>query len=1002
MRNVLAGIAVLAIAGAATAATHNVPTDFPTIQAAIDDPGTVAGDVIHVEPGTYVLAATVNVTKAVTVEGAGSSATIIQVSGTGYRFRMIAAGAVLQNMQIQKTDTTSQNIVYLGASNVSVKNNLIWGLYAVSTDPTTRAIEVAGGLTGLLIDSNTIHNLRQPAYINKSSGTVRNNYVYLTRGWVVSDGSSITFTGNTWGSGAQANYLDIAIIVDSPPTPPPGFYPDIAAISAANNGAVIQDQRVTPATLSVVYVDASAPSGGDGTITKPYQTVTAGITSVVAGGTIHVAAGTYVEQVEVTKDLTILGSGAATIIKSPATLTKSFTTSAVNKPIVFVHDTGNAALKNLTVDGDGKGNANYRFMGIAYWNAGGRVEGCEIKNVQDTPFSGAQHGVGVGVYNADAVSRTFTLESCRLHDIQKTFAVLNGAGLTATVKNNVFTGVGPTGVTAQNGIQMSYGVNGVVEQNVVTGFYYTGPSWGASAMLAYGAGNVAFTGNVASLSNFGLNAYACASITAHQNSFVGNDWGFVNDSDILVDAKENWWGTPSGATYVTEDATVYAGDGDVAWDSYPPKLDVSLPLAKPAQANALYLEPTPASIYIKPGESIVVNMSVANLQQLVNACQAILGYSSTYFADPTGGTVQAPGAGPWDQVIWDSWVDSTGVPGEIDTAIGVNANGAVGTNIDATVCKITLTARSGVEGVTQMVFRPDVSDVESTWFSDMSANPVLPAKINSTNIYIDGTAPTASLAATQNSVDVLNCANQTIEGTVNIAVTASDALSGLAGAPVVTVTKGSDALPVTFVNESPAGQFNYTVTFLTTTPVGTWTISATATDKADNATVVTGTLCFDRKVTGSVSFSTLSSAAYSITRDVTFAATDGGGAVLKTWTVTVSFTNDTGTRVASGSYALTDVPTTTANLSAKTAWSLRKKLPVALVNGQASGVDFMLLGGDVNGSNSVNVLDYSILKTNWMKEMPGAAVADVNGDGSVGTLDYSIMKDNWFKTGDSE
>jgi len=51
--------------------------------------------------------------------------------------------------------------------------------------------------------------------------------------------------------------------------------------------------------------------------------------------------------------------------------------------------------------------------------------------------------------------------------------------------------------------------------------------------------------------------------------------------------------------------------------------------------NILTLVPTADSIYIKPGESILVDMNVSQLQQYVNACQAMLGYSSFYFGNPT-------------------------------------------------------------------------------------------------------------------------------------------------------------------------------------------------------------------------------------------------------------------------------------------------------------------------------------------------------------------------------
>ncbi len=112
----------------------------------------------------------------------------------------------------------------------------------------------AGAMSGLNIEGNTIYALRQPGLHSAvlTTGTIQNNYVYGTKGWVL-EGGNLTFTGNTWGTGADANVYDIAILVDVGAGP----YPDIVAMSNANNGAVIEDQRVSPAVLSVVYVDAS-------------------------------------------------------------------------------------------------------------------------------------------------------------------------------------------------------------------------------------------------------------------------------------------------------------------------------------------------------------------------------------------------------------------------------------------------------------------------------------------------------------------------------------------------------------------------------------------------------------------------------------------------------------------------------------------------------------------------------------------------------------------------
>jgi len=128
---------------------------------------------------------------------------------------------------------------------------------------------------------------------------------------------------------------------------------------------------------------------------------------------------------------------------------------------------------------------------------------------------------------------------------------------------------------------------------------------------------------------------------------------------------------------------------------------------------------------------------------------------------------------------------------------------------------------------------------------------------------------------------------------------------------------------------------------------------------------------------------------------VTFVAT--GGAT-KTWALTLPFSGGV------AAYTLTDVPAGTTGISAKTAWSLRNKLAVTLDgNGQATGVDFIvgekLLGGDINGSNSINIQDYAILKLKWFTTDP---VADIDGSGVVNNTDYTIMKGNWFKVGDPQ
>jgi hypothetical protein len=260
---------------------------------------------------------------------------------------------------------------------------------------------------------------------------------------------------------------------------------------------------------------------------------------------------------------------------------------------------------------------------------------------------------------------------------------------------------------------------------------------------------------------------------------------------------------------------------------------------------------------------------------------------------------------------------------------------------------------------------------------------------------IDSTDPTVdAIAASQGGGPDLTPSGTALQGTVDIAVTVSDSLSGVAGAPTVTVTpNGGSAEAATLVGESPAGTFNYTWTVTSTTPNGQAVITVSGlTDNAGNvAADATDTFEVDKnQITGQVELDSFVGAA----RDVTFVAT--GGAT-KSWTQTLSFAGGV------ASYVLTEVPDGTTHLSAKAAWNLRRKLPAALDGSGQATADFTgaskLPGGDINGSNSINILDYGVLKINWFTTN---AVADIDGDGQVALSDYSIMKTNWFQRGDDE
>ena len=137
------------------------------------------------------------------------------------------------------------------------------------------------------------------------------------------------------------------------------------------------------------------------------------------------------------------------------------------------------------------------------------------------------------------------------------------------------------------------------------------------------------------------------------------------------------------------------------------------------------------------------------------------------------------------------------------------------------------------------------------------------------------------------------------------------------------------------------------------------------------------------------------------TRSVTFKATDATGAVLGTWDQSLTFAAGAdGYGVAP--FTLTSVPAGTAQISAKSPWNLRKRLTVAFLGGAGTasftGVS-QLPGGDLDGSNVVDLTDYFQLATAWYQVN---AAADIDGSGMVDLDDYFIMANHWNETTDPE
>ncbi len=359
--------------GMASAMDCNAVTpSYNTINGAVA--AASAGYIIRVCPGTYPLASTVNVALAnLTIVAAQATKPIVQVGGTMDGFNVTATGVTLEDLEIVKIGTGDQHhMVRVLANNFTGKDNYIHGPSWQMPNHVSRAFIIAPGVTGFLIDANVIEDLRQPAYTDPgTSGTVSNNTWTGTKGWV-NDGGLITFTNNTMTTCAACD-TDIALLNNADPAYQT-FYANRLALSNGNNNAHI-DVQFTPAADSgraISYVNkATGLSTNDGRVTTPYQSIqqaifnpTSGIVDgTLPGGTVNVAAGTYIENIDVSRQLSVLGPNEAINPNTGSRVAEAVITTAVsdndftdgeddNTSTVVRLNAEGIIFRGFTVDGD--------------------------------------------------------------------------------------------------------------------------------------------------------------------------------------------------------------------------------------------------------------------------------------------------------------------------------------------------------------------------------------------------------------------------------------------------------------------------------------------------------------------------------------------------------------------------------------------------------------------------------------------------------------------------
>jgi MBG domain/Right handed beta helix region len=304
------------------------------------------------------------------------------------------------------------------------------------------------------------------------------------------------------------------------------------------------------------------------------------INAASSGATISIAAGNYPEQLTINKPLTLIGAGATTVVASPllTATTVSYTSGTKLYPIILVKGTTGVTIENLKIDGSVVGpTVDEPLFGIIFQNASGTISNTTVNNIAlSQSLFGMQYGIAIFVQsdNIGGVSNV-NIQNNVITAYDKAGIVCNENGTICTVTDNTVTGVDPTSLIAQNGIQIGYGAAATIANNHVNGNSYQGSgtgntenyftsTWQSCGILLYDAlPATTISNNTVSSNDLGVCAYNETSSTTNiaiNNNTISNNYsdGIVFDSVFGQSTGNSFQNNPVGLL-----VTDFASSGSV-------------------------------------------------------------------------------------------------------------------------------------------------------------------------------------------------------------------------------------------------------------------------------------------------------------------------------------------------------------------------------------------------------------------------------------------------------
>jgi nitrous oxidase accessory protein NosD len=207
----------------------------------------------------------------------------------------------------------------------------------------------------------------------------------------------------------------------------------------------------------------------------PPGTLQGAVDAASPGDRIRIGPGTYVEQVIVTKDLTLDADPGATL-RAPAGPLQTFADEGTPQAGILTVMGADVTVRGLTIDGNLAATPDYELAGVSFANAGGGVIGCHIENVAAPGWPLLRDDLfGAGIYSVNTGSPRTLVVTDNVIDHFNNFGI-NAIGTgedfapivtVATVERNVVRGAGPQPLVGQFGILVFRGATGTIKGNYI-------------------------------------------------------------------------------------------------------------------------------------------------------------------------------------------------------------------------------------------------------------------------------------------------------------------------------------------------------------------------------------------------------------------------------------------------------------------------------------------------------------------------------------------------------